>query len=309
MTLRIISAEEVSERLTYDVAITLVRDAMVALSAGRTRQLLRGIIDLGAGRMFGVMPGSLDKGPFGAKLVSVFPGSAGDGRNAHQGLVVIFDPETGAPAAAVDAGELTAIRTAAASAAATLALAKADAVRVAILGTGEQARRHIEALQSVRPLVQVTIWGRDGSRARAVADEFGAVAAASVQDATAEADVICTVSAAVEPILYAADVREGTHVNAVGSSRAGPAEIAVDLVARSCFYADHRDSVLSQGAEFLRAKAAGQIDDDHVLGEIGEVFAGTLRGRTSDRSVTLYKSLGHVVQDLACAAWLCRDGS
>lgn len=305
MNIRFIDAGEVAERLRYDVAVRLVREAMIALSQGRTRQLLRGIIDLDGENAFGVMPGALDAGPFGAKLVSVFPGNVARGGMSHQGLIAMFDRETGAPAAVVDAGEVTAIRTAAASAAATQALALADADHLAVLGTGEQAQRHILAIRAVRPLQRVTIWGRDARKAAALAEELGCEVATSVREAVAAAGIICTVTAAPEPILSASDVRAGAHINAVGSSRAGPAEIATDLVARSRFFADHRAGVLNQGAEFLRAKAEGLVDDHHVLGEIGEVFAGTLAGRTSAQDVTLYKSLGSIVQDLACAAWLC----
>ncbi|WP_256926736.1 ornithine cyclodeaminase family protein [Sphingomonas sp. TZW2008] len=306
MTIRVIDAGEVAARLTYDIAVPLMRDAMIALSAGATKQLLRGIIDLNGEDAFGVMPGALDSGGFGAKLVSVFPGNVARGGMAHQGLVVMFDPGTGAPAAVVDAGELTAIRTAAASAAATIALARPEADHLAILGTGEQARRHIDAIRATRTVRRLTIWGRDSKRAAKLAEETGGEASFSVREAVADADIICTVTAAADPILSAMDVRPGTHINAVGSSRAGPAEIANDLVIHARFFADHRAGVLAQGAEFLRAKAAGLIDDAHVLGEIGEVFAGTLAGRISSDDVTIYKSLGSIVQDLACAKWLCR---
>lgn len=129
----------------------------------------------------------------------------------------------------------------------------------------------------------------------------------SVEAAVADADIVCTVSAAPEPILFSDQVRDGAHINAVGSSRAGPAEIDEALVARTRFYADHREGVLVQGAEFLRAKQAGLVGDAHVLGEIGEVFAGTLRGRVAPDEVTLYKSLGNIAQDLACAAWLAQN--
>jgi ornithine cyclodeaminase len=308
MTIRVIDAADIAARLTYDIALPLVRDAMIALSAGRTKQLLRGIIDLNGEDAFGVMPGALDVGGFGAKLVSVFPGNIARGGMAHQGLVVMFDPATGAPVAVVDAGELTAIRTAAASAAATTALARPDADHLAILGTGEQARRHIDAIRAVRPIRRLTIWGRDPVRASALAEEMGGQASPSVREAVAEAAIICTVTAASDPILSAVDVRPGTHINAVGSSRAGPAEIANDLVAHARFFADHRVGVLAQGAEFLRARDAGLVDDAHVLGEIGAVFAGTLSGRLTTDDVTIYKSLGSIVQDLACAGWLCGNG-
>lgn len=310
MTIRFITAEEVSQRLTYAVAVPLVRAAMIALSAGRTRQLLRGILDLDAGNAFGVMPGALDNGPFGAKLVSVFPGNVVAGGLSHQGVIVMFDPATGAPTTVVEAGTLTAIRTAAASAAATLALARAGADRLAILGTGEQARRHIDAIRAVRPLHRVTIWGRDHRAAERLAGELDVDVAVSPREAVMRADIVCTVTAADEPILFSADILPGCHINAVGSSRAGPAEIAADLVVRARFFADHREGALSQGGEFLRARATGLITDDHLLGEIGEVFGGTLIGRTRDEDVTIYKSLGSIVQDLACAQWLTHgDGA
>lgn len=312
MSLLVISREEVAKHLTYAHCIPLMRQAMIALSRGKTRQLLRSIIDLEAGRMFGLMPGAMDEGPFGAKLISVFPGLAD--APSHQGVLVLFDPGTGAPACLIEAGELTAIRTASASAAATDALARPDSARLAILGTGEQAWRHIEAIALVRTLEQVTIWGRDPEKSEAIAGRtreqlsIDASSAASVGEAVASADIVCTVTAARRPILDAASVARGTHINAVGSSRAGPVEIDVNLVACSRFFADHRESVLRQGAEFLDAKAAGLVGDDHIAGEIGELFAGKVEGRRSADEITIYKSLGNIVQDLA-AGWHLRQAA
>lgn len=301
----VISGAEVAERLDYPRAIALVREAMIALSGGRTKQLLRSILDLG-GAAFGLMPGAMDAGPFGAKLVTVFPDNPQRGLTSHQGLVLLFDAETGAPVCAVDAAEVTAIRTAAASAAATEVLARPDARRLAILGYGEQAWRHACALPHVRAVDEVRVWGRSPQRSRAFADRVTAElglpcrACTTVAQAVADADIICTTTAASEPILTSADVADGAHLNVVGSSRAGPSEIETALVARARFFADHRAGVLAQGAEFLHAKAEGLVADAHVLGEIGEVFAAALPGRRSDADVTLYKSLGSVVQDLAC---------
>jgi ornithine cyclodeaminase len=302
-----VSAEEVARLLPYSECIPLMRDAMIALSEGRTRQLLRGIIDLPEGRAFGVMPGAmLDDGTFGAKLVSVYPENFAKGGSSHQGVVALFDPATGAPSAMLDAGEITAIRTAAASAAATDVLALPGARRMAVLGYGEQAWRHVAAIREIRELEQVTVWGRSPERAEDFAARvrdtgLNAAAAEDAETAVAGADIICTVSAAPLPILLSAWVADGAHVNAVGSSRAGPIEIDDALVVRARFFADHKEGVLSQGAEFLHAKAAGLIGDDHVLGEIGEVMAGHIAGRTGDGDVTLYKSLGSIVQDLAAA--------
>jgi ornithine cyclodeaminase/alanine dehydrogenase-like protein (mu-crystallin family) len=307
--MRFIDREEVARRLTYEMCIPLVRDAMIAFSNGETRQLLRSIIPLADGRMFGVMPGAMGgRAPFGAKLISVFPENFARGMQSHQGLVILFEPETGAAVCVVHAGEITAIRTAAASAVATEALARPDARRLAILGYGEQAMTHARAISKVRNLKSISIWGRSPERARACAERLQAelgvpvAAAGTVEEAVAAADIVCTVTSASEPILKGAWVRPGTHLNLVGSSHAGPVEVDSDLVVRSRFIVDSREGVLNQGAEFLRAKAAGLIGDDHIVAEIGQVLSGEIEGRRSIEEITVYKSLGHIVQDLA-SAW------
>jgi ornithine cyclodeaminase/alanine dehydrogenase-like protein (mu-crystallin family) len=306
--MRFIDREEVARRLTYDLCIPIVRDAMIAFSKGETRQLLRSIIPLADGRLFGVMPGAMGAhAPFGAKLISVFPENFALGIQSHQGLIILFDPETGAPVCVAHAGEITAIRTAAASAVATDALARQDARRLAILGYGEQAATHARAICKVRQLESISIWGRSPERARAFVERMQAElavpvsSAGTVEEAVAEADIICTVTSAAEPILKGDWVRPGTHLNLVGSSHAGPAEVDNDLVVCSRFIADSREGVLAQGSEFLRAKAAGLIGDDHIVAEIGQVLAGEIEGRRSGEEITVYKSLGHVVQDLATA--------
>lgn len=309
--MRFIDREEVARRLTWKAAIPIVRDAMIALSGGETIQLLRSIIQLSPGRLYGTMTGAMGSdGAFGSKLISVFTGNFAKGVQSHQGVVVLFDPGTGAPVCVLHAGEITAIRTAAASAVATDALARPDARRMAILGYGEQAGAHARAIRTVRPLEAITVWGRSPDRARAFAErmtsELGlpVAAAPDARTAVAEADIICTVSAAAEPILLGDWVRPGTHVNLVGSSRAGPVEVDHDLVVRARFIADSREGVLAQGAEFLKAREAGLIGDQHIAGEIGEVLSGRIEGRQSPDQVTAYKSLGHIVQDLSCGWWL-----
>lgn len=307
--MRFIDRDEVARRLTYERCIPIVREAMIAFSKGETRQLLRSIIPLSGKNMFGIMPGAMGgSAPFGAKLISIFPDNFDKGLQSHQGLVILFEPEGGAPVAVVHAGEITAIRTAAASAVATDALARADSRRMALLGYGEQAATHARAIRLVRRLEAITVWGRSPDRtqdfARRMSTELGVqvTAAASAKAAVAEADIVCTVSHASEPILLGKWLRPGTHVNLVGSSRAGPVEVDNDLVVRARFIADSREGVLAQGAEFLRAKAAGLIGDDHIVAEIGQVLAGDIQGRRNDDEITAYKSLGHVVQDLA-SAW------
>ncbi|MFL6429755.1 MAG: ornithine cyclodeaminase family protein [Acidobacteriaceae bacterium] len=309
--MRYIDREEVARRLTHEVCIHLVRDAMIAFSTGETKQLLRSIIPLTNGHLFGIMPGALGATKaFGAKLISIFPENAAQGRQSHQGLIVLFEPDIGTPVCIVHAGEVTAIRTAAASAVATEVLARKDATRLAILGTGEQAATHARAIARIRALESITVWGRSSERAHTFADKMHAelelpvTALATAQQAVADADIVCTVTSAAEPILKGEWVKPGTHINAVGSSHAGPAEIDSALVARARFFPDSREGVLQQGGEFLRAKQAGLIDDSHILAEIGQVLAGTAQGRTSPGEITIYKSLGHIVQDLASAWWL-----
>ncbi|HVM92415.1 MAG TPA: ornithine cyclodeaminase family protein [Terriglobales bacterium] len=306
--MRFIDREEVARRLTYEVCIPIVREAMIAFSRGETKQLLRSIIPLSEGRLFGVMPGALGAhAPFGAKLISVFPENFAKGIQSHQGLVILFDPESGSPVCLVHAGEVTAIRTAAASAVATDALARKDSRRLALLGYGEQAATHARAIRKVRDIESIAVWGRSTDRARAFAERMRhelsvpLSAVESAQEAVRDADIICTVTSAVEPILKGEWVRRGTHVNVVGSGFAGPVEIDVDLVVRSRFIVDSREGVLRQGSEFLRAKEAGLVGDEHIVAEIGQVLAGEISGRRSDEEITVYKSLGHVVQDLSTA--------
>jgi ornithine cyclodeaminase/alanine dehydrogenase-like protein (mu-crystallin family) len=306
--MRFIDKDEVHRRLTYDVCIPIVRKAMIAFSRGETKQLLRAILPLGDGRLFGSMLGGLGgRDVFGAKVISVFPENFAKGIQSHQGVVVLFDGESGAPVCILHAGEITAIRTAAASAVATDALARRDAKRLAVIGYGEQARTHARAISKIRKLDAITVWGRSAELAQTYAREMEAELGISVTPApsargcVADADIICTVTASATPVLQGAWVRPGTHVNIVGSSYAGPIEVDNDLVARSRFIADSREGVLAQGAEFLHAKHAGLVGDDHIVAEIGQVLSGAIAGRQSNDQITAYKSLGHIVQDLAAA--------
>ncbi|WGM39908.1 Delta(1)-pyrroline-2-carboxylate reductase [Caulobacter sp. NIBR1757] len=222
--------------------------------------------------------------------------------------MVLFDPDDGAPVCILHAGEITAIRTAAASAVATDALARPDATTMAVLGYGEQAASHIHAIARVRALTGVRVWGRDPERAAAFAGRlrphfpFEITAVPGARAAVAGADIVCTVTNAAEPILFGDWLEPGMHLNLVGSSYAGPVEVDDAVVTRSRFIADSREGVLAQGAEFLKAKAAGLITDEHLVAEIGEVLASRVEGRRSSAEITAYKSLGHIVQDLA-SAW------
>ncbi|HEX7822323.1 MAG TPA: ornithine cyclodeaminase family protein [Sphingobium sp.] len=286
---------------------------MIALSGAERCQPLRQIVPLEREQLFGVMPGELAAlDIFGAKLVSVFGDPARPGRTRHRGVVVAYDGTDGEIICMTDAEEVTRIRTACATAAATDALARPDAKVLAVFGTGTQAESHLRALTLVRPFASVLLWGRSSEKAGALAarmsEELG-IPITSLDDGrevAAQADVICTVSGAAKPILLGNWVTPGTHVNLVGSSFLGPVEADTALVVASRYIADHRPSALAQAAEFAAARAAGAVDDTHIVGEIGDVFSGRIPGRENDAQITLYKSLGHVVQDLAATAYLHR---
>jgi ornithine cyclodeaminase len=191
-------------------------------------------------------------------------------------------------------------------------LARPDAARLAILGTGEQAWMHARAIPLVRPVQEVRVWGRARERAEALAARLGPElklsvrVCASAREAADGADLICATTSASEPILESAWVSNGAHINLVGSSYAGPREVDDALVVRSRVFADHREGVLRQGAEVLHAIQAGLIGEDHVLGEIGQVMYGDLPGRLGDADVTIYKSLGAIVQDLVSGWFVYR---
>lgn len=303
--------DQVRSLLDYEGCIAAVREAMARFSADAIAQPLRSIFALGGGAALAVMPGALSgPGGTGAKLITVYPDPARPGRSSHRGVVVLFDRASGQVRGIADAGSITEIRTGAASAVATDALAREDAERLAVFGCGAQAASHIHAIKHVRALKKVLVWGRNVRTAAAFAAHIGAETKLSVraveegEEAASGADIICTVTGSPTPILRSEWVRPGTHVNLVGSSYAGPTEVDSELIVRSRYIVDSRASALVAAAEFLIAKQAGLIADDHIAGEIGEVLLGRVPGRTSAEQITVYKSLGHVVQDLASVTYL-----
>lgn len=311
MPIAFFDAAQVQELLDYPGCIEAVRAAMVALSSGERPQPLRQIFTVGDGQMFGTMPGELQAlSTFGAKLVSVFsePGKAG--RSRHRGVVVAYDGEMGEVSCIADAEPITQIRTGCASAVATDALARSDSEVLAVFGTGIQAEAHLRAVPLVRPFKEILLWGRSAERTRDFAERMSGELGRTVtpvgdnREASERADVICTVTSSSEPVLLGEWVKPGTHINLVGSSYLGPVEVDSALVAKARYFADYRPGVLAQAAELAVARDAGLVDDSHVVGEIGEVLAGRIPGRESSDQVTVYKSLGHVVQDLAAAAYL-----
>ena len=313
MTISFYDAGQVEELLEYPGCIDAMREAMTALSSGERPQPLRQIFTVGEHEMFGTMPGELAAlSTFGAKLVSVFGDPERPGCTRHQGVVVAYDGKSGAVTSIADAEPVTQIRTGCASAVATDALARADADVLAIFGTGVQAESHLRALPLVRPFREILLWGRSPEKARSFAQQMGdelgreIICVADGREAAERADVICTVTSSPTPVLFAEWVKPGTHINLVGSSYVGPVEVDSALVAKARYVADYRPGVLAQAAELAVARNSGIVDDSHVIAEIGEILSGRAEGRQNDEQITIYKSLGHVVQDLASVAYMHR---
>lgn len=311
MTIAFFDSAQVDELLDFPGCIEAVRRAMIALSTDERPQPLRQIFTVGDKQMFGTMPGELAAlSTFGAKLVSVFADPERPGRTRHQGVVVAYDGKTGAVSCIADAEPITRIRTGCASAVATDVLARNDAQVLAIFGTGVQADAHLRALPLIRDFREILLWGRSAEKTHSFAEKMSAELGGTItpvldaREAASRADVICTVSSSPEPIVRGEWVKPGTHLNLVGSSYLGPVEVDSALVAMARYLADYRPGVLAQAAELAVARDAGLVDDSHVVGEIGEVLAGRIPGRQNADQVTIYKSLGHVAQDLAATAYL-----
>ncbi len=305
----IIRQSEVEALLPVAACVGVMRSAMIATSARNVSLPIRQYLAVpDAGGSMAMMPGTLgDPACFGIKLVCKYPRPHGDPLGSHIGMVILFDSLKGVPLALIEGASLTAIRTSAVSALATDLLARADASRLAVLGNGEQAMRHVLAMQAVRPIAQVSVWGRDPARAAAFAAAVTArtglpcTAHAGVADAVAGADIICTTTAAKTPILHGADLAAGQHLNLVGSAVAATAEVDDAVVSRARVFVDYREAAMAAAGELLGAMARGVIDEGQILGEIGEVAAGHIPGRTGPEDITLYKSLGVAAQDLAAA--------
>jgi ornithine cyclodeaminase len=316
MTALFLNREDVEALLPVGECIEVMAGALGALARGEAFQPLRAAHWLPDRRgLLVTMPGGLfgeDGGVLGVKVLTVFPGNAAHGEESHQGAVLLFEAEHGRPLAFLDASSITAIRTAAVSALATRLLAREDAGDLAILGSGVQARTHLAALREVRPLRRVRVWSRDPENARRFAAEESAryglpvEPVATAREAIDGADLLCTVTAAVEPVVHGEWIAPGCHINAVGACTPNARELDTAAVVRSRLFVDRRESALHEPGEILTPLREGAIGEDHILGEIGELVIGRVAGRLAPEDVTLFESLGLTVEDLASARYLYR---
>ncbi len=314
MKVHLINQAEVLQLLPMSECIEVMAEALRTLARGNAILPLRPVLWLpekvGA---LGMMPSYLgDFKAMGLKVVSVFPGNQGTEYDSHQGAVMLFETEHGRLLAIIDASEITAIRTAATTAVATQLLARADAGDLAILGSGVQARTHLEAMRLARTIRRARVWSRDPEHARRFAEReskrhgIHVEPMPSAQAAVTGADIICTTTAAPEPVLRGEWIAPGVHVNAVGSSVAFTRELDTAAVVKSRLFVDRRESTINEAGDFLFPKKEGAIGDDHIQGEIGALLLGQIEGRGSADEITLFKSLGLAVEDLAAAHHIYR---
>jgi ornithine cyclodeaminase len=312
MSVLVLNAEEVESILTMQACIGIMSDAFKALNAGESRQPLRSLMWLPSKRgLLGMMPGYTGENDiFGIKSVSVFPENYKKGISSHKGVILLYEGDTGRLIAVLDAEEITAVRTAAVSALATDVLARRDASTLALLGAGVQGGQHLKSISLVRNISKVSVWDIvDESTKRFVDSESNhynaeIVGANTAEEAVSDADIICTLTPAREPILMRDWVGAGAHINAVGACTPHQQELESTLVAQSRLYTDCRESLFNEPGDFLNPKKEGLITEDHVMGELGELLTGKAAGRESDDDITLFKSLGLAIEDLAAGYYV-----
>ena len=308
MSVLILNQEEVRDLLTMEACIQAVASAFASRASGAVHQPVRTVFPTPEGNALAMMPTyDVDLGSLGVKVITVFPGNHGTHRDAHQGVVLVFDSQHGSLEAIVDATAITAIRTAAASAVATRYLANEDAATVAILGAGTQALSHLEAMALVRRIQAARVWGiapgeadRFVERCRGRYD-FDVTAAGDARTAVVGAQIVCTTTPARTPILERDWLSPGVHINAIGACSAVTRELDTATVRSAEVYVDSMDAAFKEAGDIVIPIKEGAIADSHVRGELSQIVAGTIRGRSNRDSITLFKAVGQAFEDLASA--------
>jgi ornithine cyclodeaminase/alanine dehydrogenase-like protein (mu-crystallin family) len=300
----VLGEADVRRLLPMDECIDVMAEALAGLEQGDLSMPLRAVFRPPEARsLMGLMPAHRagDKGAYGLKAICIFPENPTRGLDAHQGAVLLFDGETGELRAALNASAITEIRTAAVSAVATRLLARDDARELAILGAGVQARSHVQAMRAVRAFDHVRVWSRTDQHARALAEEAGATAVETAEEALRGADVVCTTTSSREPVVRREWLAPGVHVNAVGASIPTARELDTASLAAASLFVDRRESTLNESGDYLLAAEEGAIGPEHIRAELGELLTGKAQGRTHPDELTVFKSLGIAVEDLAAA--------
>lgn len=306
MSVLVLSEHDVRDLLDMESCVAAMEAVLTQLARGELFNPLRSIVFPPGPAGMGLMPAHRggDQPYFALKEIVVNPQNSARGLDPHQGAVVLHDGVTGVLLAVLNASPITEIRTAAVSGVATKALARPGARTVAILGSGVQGRSHVEAMQTVLDDPIIRIWSRNPAHAEALALETHSLVAASIEEALDGADVVCTATAAREPIVELGWLAPGTHVNAAGASVRTSRELTSETVAAATLFVDRRESTLNESGDYLFAVEEQGIGPEHIVAELGEVLTGGHPGRRTDGELTVFKSLGIAVEDLA-AAELC----
>jgi ornithine cyclodeaminase len=305
----VLGDNDVRALLDMPSCIEAMESVLAALAREELSMPLRSVMrPPDTNRLLGLMPAhrSGARPLFTLKEIVISPDNPQLGLDPHQGAVLVHDGETGQLRALLNASAVTEIRTAAVSAVATKLLARPESRVVAILGAGVQARSHVEAMRAVVPGAELRIWSRTPARAAELAAEANATVAPSAEEALAGADIVCTTTSAREPIVRRGWLAPGTHVNAVGSSIPSTRELDSETVAAASLFVDRRESTLNEAGDYLLAIAEAGIGPEHIRAELGELLIGAAEGRRSAEELTVFKSLGLAVEDLA-AAELCLE--
>jgi ornithine cyclodeaminase len=309
----VLSHADVERLLPMAECIEVMSDALASLARGDVYQPLRSVArPPDAAGFFGLMPAYRggERPAFALKAVLIMPANPSRGLDAHQGAVLLSNGETGELEGLLNASALTAIRTAAVSAVATQALARQAARTLAIIGAGVQARAHLEAMGVVHPFERAFVWSRTPEHARRVAEEaavpFPVEAAQSAEEALEGADVIVTVTSSPEPVVRREWIADGAHINAVGASIPTSRELDTATVAAAALFVDRRESTENESGDYLVPLREQAIGPEHIRAEVGEVLIGAHSGRTSAEEITIFKSLGLAVEDLAAAEYAVR---
>ncbi|MFN8572943.1 MAG: ornithine cyclodeaminase family protein [Gemmatimonadaceae bacterium] len=319
MSTLILSDREVERLLPMGECIEVMEGALRSLARGEALLPLRTVMRLPSStNAFALMPSVRTEGSgdearteaIAAKIITVFPGNDRTPYDSHIGVVLLFEAEHGRLLAIMDASSITAIRTAAVSGLATRLLARPDATQLAILGAGTQAMTHLDAMCCVRDIQHVRVWSRRPEKAQELAKRARAKhscsidVSASAREAVEGAHVVCTVTASRTPVLEGNWLAPGTHVNAVGASLAHARELDTDAVQRAFVYVDRRESALAEAGDILIPISEGAITAEHIRGELGQLLVGAVPGPEHTDNVTLFKSLGIAIEDLASAQHL-----
>ena len=306
--LTIINASALAEMLSLPDAVELVRLAMQELSTGLVSAPHRTAFPIASNGTLVMMPGAMTHiARFGIKVLSLFPATVRGDLPGHQGAMLLFDSESGRLLCVIDSHAITALRTAAASAVATQVLSQPKSSSLALLGCGSLASLHLEAMLLVRPIKDIYVWSRSQEKAKAFAKHWSdrvpakVTSLASAREGIERAEIVCTLTASKSPILEGQWLRPGQHLNLVGASTRAAREVDDEAVARGYYVADCRSHAIEQAGELRHAIKTARIGEGHIAAEIGEILAGLKPGRTSSSAITIYKSLGHVAQDIRVA--------